>query len=158
MKRPKHARKSEDSPVNEAVKCMKSLTNIVGARDENSIFGEYVGNKMKNCNKPKAEICLAQHKISDILFRLDMGMLSVEIPSCSRPSSPIITPQSPSSDGSVYSHCASPIQPLTSFAPSSQSHLPPQQQSQSGGRTNEASLDFLHYSLNIDQEWSNVRE
>lgn len=148
----KRARKTEDTPAKEAVKCMKSLANIVGARDENSIFGDFVGNKLKNCNRPKAEICLAQHKISDILFRLDMGMLFAEIPSSSRTSSTIISPQSPSSDGSVYSHCASPIEPFTSFAPSSQSHLPPVQQSQSGVPTNGTSLDFINYSLNIDQE------
>ena len=148
----KRARKTEDPPAKEAVKCMKSLANIVGARDENSIFGEFVGNKLKSCNRPKEEICLAQHIISDILFQLDMGMLSAQIPPFARTYSTIITLQSPSSNGSVYSHFASPIEPFTSFAPSFNPHLPPVQESQSGVPANDTSLDFINYILNIDQE------
>ena len=65
---PKCAQKSEDSPANEAVKCIKSLTQTVSAKDENSAFGEFIANKMKSCNRPRVEISLAQRYINDILF------------------------------------------------------------------------------------------
>lgn len=98
---------------------MKSLSEIVATRDENTVFGEYVANKKRNCNRPRVEVSLAQRYIYDVLFRLDMGLLAAEIPSIHKPhtSSTSIPSHSPLSDGSHDNYHTSPV--------------PPQQQSES---------------------------
>lgn len=84
---PKRVRKNEDSAAQQAVNCLKSLSEVVNTRDEHSVYGEYVANKIRNCNKSRMEISLAQRYINDILFRLDMGMLAAEIQTIQMPPS-----------------------------------------------------------------------
>lgn len=73
----KRVRKKEDSPAEQAV----NQSEIISTRDENSVFGEYVANKLRKRNKPKVEVSQTQRYINDILFSLDMGLLAAEIPS-----------------------------------------------------------------------------
>ncbi|XP_063594934.1 uncharacterized protein LOC134771909 [Penaeus indicus] len=131
---PKRARKSEDSPVNEAVNCLKSLTHIVSGKDENSAFGDFVANKMKTCKRPRVEISLAQRYINDILFRLDMGLLSTDIQSMYKshtyPTS--IPSHSPLPHSPHFSGHSSPIQPCSPVPTVSASPVPPQQSHFSG--------------------------
>ncbi|XP_055592771.1 uncharacterized protein LOC129744318 [Uranotaenia lowii] len=80
----------EEYPAQKPVKYMHSLSEVPGpSRDEISVFGEYVTNKMRNCSRPRAEVCLAQRHINDILFKLDMGLLAEEIPAIKRPAAAI---------------------------------------------------------------------
>ncbi|KAF5292384.1 hypothetical protein FQA39_LY03418 [Lamprigera yunnana] len=55
---PKRDRKNENSPAQEAVNCMQSLSKIVTTRVENSVFREYVANEMRNCNRPRVEVSI----------------------------------------------------------------------------------------------------
>ncbi|XP_055591253.1 uncharacterized protein LOC129743292 [Uranotaenia lowii] len=72
--------KKHDSPAEQAVKCMKMLCDNVSARDEYSAFGDYIANKLRNSSRPKMETAVAQKKMNDILFELDLGLLAREIP------------------------------------------------------------------------------
>lgn len=53
---------------------MQSLSGVITARDEHTVFGEHIANKMRNCKRSHMEISIAQHYIHDILLRLEMGI------------------------------------------------------------------------------------
>lgn len=74
----KRFKKNDVSPIQEAVSCMKSLAS---SRDEYTLFGELIANKLRNCNRPKLEISLAQHNIHSVILRLEMGMYAGQVPS-----------------------------------------------------------------------------
>lgn len=63
----------EDPRADEAYQCMKTLTEVVSARDQFHVYGEHVGNKLRNCGRNMLEIATAQHNIDNILFDLAMG-------------------------------------------------------------------------------------
>lgn len=108
---PKRVRKNEDSAAQQAVNCLKSLSEVVNSRDEHSVYGEYVANKIRNCNKSRMEISLAQRYINDILFRLDMGMLAAEIKTMMPPSTSCSSVTSPTSYVSQESYCSNSSTP-----------------------------------------------
>jgi hypothetical protein len=72
---PKRSKKitNEDGNVQEALQCMKTLTERVSKCDDYSVYGEHVGNKLRSCGRSNFEISIAQHHIDEILFNLTMG-------------------------------------------------------------------------------------
>lgn len=72
---PKRSKKiaNEDGSVQEALQCMKTLTERVSKRDDYSVYGEHVGNKLRSCGRSSFEISIAQHHIDEVLFNLTMG-------------------------------------------------------------------------------------
>lgn len=60
------------------LECSNCLT--MSHRDEFSIFGEYIACTLRQCNRQRKEIAIAQHQISNILFNLEMGIYSNPIP------------------------------------------------------------------------------
>ncbi|XP_076397834.1 uncharacterized protein LOC100881882 [Megachile rotundata] len=64
------------------LECSKCLT--MSTRDELSTFGEYIACTLRNCNRQRKEIAIAQHQISNILFNLEMGVYSNVIQQQSR--------------------------------------------------------------------------
>lgn len=52
---------------------MKTFVAQASRRDEHSVFGELVANRLRKCGKSHHEIVTAQHKIEGILFDLEMG-------------------------------------------------------------------------------------
>lgn len=150
---PKRVRKNEDSPAQQAVNCMKSLSEIVTTRDEHSVFGEYVANKVRNCNRPRVEVSLAQRYINDILFRLDMGLLAAEIPSIQTPHTPStsissIASHSPSSYVSQDSYCSNPSTP-TAGGIEGVGHVQLQQQLESRDEISNDIRDFVQNYTNL---------
>ena len=59
--------------VKEAFHLMKSLAQHVTTRDEYNVFGENVAHKLRACGRSKREVSIAQHKINEIIFNLEMG-------------------------------------------------------------------------------------
>lgn len=59
---------------------MRSLSEAVTKRDAFSIFGEHVAASLRSSNRPQLEISVAQHHISEILFRLQIGSFATQIP------------------------------------------------------------------------------
>ena len=59
--------------MKEAFHLMKSLAEHVTTRDEYHAFGENVAHKLKNCRRSKREVSVAQHKINEMIFNLEMG-------------------------------------------------------------------------------------
>lgn len=108
---PKRVRKNEDSAAQQAVNCLKSLTQVVSSRDEYAVFGEYVANKLRNCNKSRMEIALAQRNINDVLFKLDMGFLASEIPPIQMPRPPSTSSVASTSHVSEESYSSNPSAP-----------------------------------------------
>ena len=70
-KRPKT--KAEDTNMREAFHFMKTLTEMVSNRDEYTVYGEHVANKLRSCGRSKLEVAIAQHHVDDICFKLTMG-------------------------------------------------------------------------------------
>ncbi|ESN98632.1 hypothetical protein HELRODRAFT_162069 [Helobdella robusta] len=103
----KRVRINEDSPAQQAVKCM-SLSEIVSFRDENLAFAEYVANKMRNCNRPRVEISVAQRYIHDILFQLEVA---VEASNSQKPAAAATTSLPPNA-------VSSPKKPFRRVSPS----------------------------------------
>ncbi|CAH2015917.1 unnamed protein product, partial [Acanthoscelides obtectus] len=85
---PKRVRQSEDSTAQEAVNCLNSLSKVLTTRDEHSVYGVYVATKIRNCDKSRMEISLAQRYINDVLFRLDMGLLAADLQTIQMPHPP----------------------------------------------------------------------
>lgn len=57
-----------------ALHCMKTLLDTSAKRDEHSIFGEHVANKIRTCSRDNSEINIAQHHIENIVFNLCTGV------------------------------------------------------------------------------------
>ncbi|XP_076756616.1 uncharacterized protein LOC143426831 [Xylocopa sonorina] len=57
----------------EALKCMKTLIEAISKRDEFSVYGEHIANKLRNSRKSHREIAIAQNHIDRICFNLIMG-------------------------------------------------------------------------------------
>jgi hypothetical protein len=53
---------------------MKTLSERVSKRDDYSVYGEHVGNRLRSCGRNNFEISIAQHHIDGILFDLTMGV------------------------------------------------------------------------------------
>lgn len=72
---PKRSKKitNEDGSVQEALQCMNALIERISKRDDHSVYGEHVGNKLRSCGRSIFEISIAQHHIDEILFNLTMG-------------------------------------------------------------------------------------
>lgn len=87
----------------EAVKCMKSLSEVVSARDEHTVFGEHVAHKMRSSKRSHLEITIAQHHIHEILLNLEMGMYQGNLRHTSTliPSSSLYMTSSPSPSAST---------------------------------------------------------
>ncbi|XP_042885296.1 uncharacterized protein LOC122261623 [Penaeus japonicus] len=60
-------------PADEAFHSMKSLTESVTARDVYHVFGENVAHKLRGCGRSKREVSMAQHKINEVIFNLEIG-------------------------------------------------------------------------------------
>jgi hypothetical protein len=60
--------REDDGNIQEALQCMKTLTERVSKRDDCFVDGEHVGNKLRSCGKSIAEISIAQHHIEEISF------------------------------------------------------------------------------------------
>ncbi|CAL4173733.1 unnamed protein product, partial [Meganyctiphanes norvegica] len=54
----------------------------VNKRDEYDVFGENVACKMRNSGKSRYEISIAQHKVNEILFNLEMGYFDQSFSHC----------------------------------------------------------------------------
>lgn len=52
---------------------MKTLADSVTKRDEFTVYGEHIANKMRNCGRSKLEVAKAQHLIDDVCYRLTVG-------------------------------------------------------------------------------------
>lgn len=101
------SRISKNSHMNQEdiLPVIKSLCENVLKRDEHDVFGEHIANKLRNCRKSWQEKAIAQHKINNILFQLEMGLFSQEINnySCSQSNERRTEPVTNSQDTSQYS-------------------------------------------------------
>jgi len=96
------------------VKCMQSLSEVVSARDEHTVFGEHVAHKMRSSKRSHLEISIAQHHIHEILLKLEMGMYqgnqrptSVRLPSSHHYVATSPSPSATSTDGEMYNNISS---------------------------------------------------
>ncbi|KAK4305204.1 hypothetical protein Pmani_022883 [Petrolisthes manimaculis] len=67
------AKKRPADEVKEAFQMMKSLTEYATKRDEYHVFGENIAHKLRGCGRSKLEVSVAQHKINEVIFNLEMG-------------------------------------------------------------------------------------
>ena len=58
---------------------MKSLVEHVTTRDKYHVFGENVAHKLRDCGRSKREVSIAQHKINEIIFNLEMGYFEEDV-------------------------------------------------------------------------------
>lgn len=65
-----HRKKSESDSPTPSCKLRKVIRD---KQDEFSVYGEHVGNKLRNCGKSLLEIATAQYNIDKILFNLTLG-------------------------------------------------------------------------------------
>ncbi|XP_075214087.1 uncharacterized protein LOC142320273 [Lycorma delicatula] len=73
----KKFKRSFDYPsVQDAYKCMKVLTENLSNRDEFTVYGEHIANKLRLSGRSRMEIAIAEHHIDDICFKLTMGEFS----------------------------------------------------------------------------------
>lgn len=70
--RPKTAKRADDFTI-EAVQCVKNISQVVTKRDSFTIFGDFVADSLRTCNRPNMEIVLAKKYITDIRFNLQSG-------------------------------------------------------------------------------------
>lgn len=75
---PKDNRKRRQEQAEEAYKVMKDMKNNTNKRDEFSVFGELVANKLRKCVHNPRSVAIAQHKINEILFNLEMEQFSTQ--------------------------------------------------------------------------------
>ena len=61
---PKRRKKNDETLAQEAVDCMKSLSEVVTKRDEYAVYVEHVAHKMRNCRRNRIEMSLAQYYIN----------------------------------------------------------------------------------------------
>ncbi|XP_055851253.1 uncharacterized protein LOC129915640 isoform X1 [Episyrphus balteatus] len=66
------------TPLEDALKCIKTLLDENDKRDEHSVYGEHIANKLRNCNRSNSDIAIAQHHIENIVFNLSMGVYREE--------------------------------------------------------------------------------
>ena len=59
--------------IQEIIELLKSLAQHVTTRDVYHFYGEYIAHTLRECGRSKREISAAQHKISEIIFNLEMG-------------------------------------------------------------------------------------
>ncbi|XP_014272948.1 uncharacterized protein [Halyomorpha halys] len=64
---------NEDSNIGQAFQFMKTLTDMVSNRDEYTVYGEHLANRLRNCGRSKLEVAIAQHCIDEVCFKLTMG-------------------------------------------------------------------------------------
>ncbi|XP_076050871.1 uncharacterized protein LOC143031204 isoform X2 [Oratosquilla oratoria] len=64
----------DDKKLDEAYSFLTNFSAQVAKRDEHSVFGEHVANKLRNCGRSRRDIAIAQHRIEGILFDLEMGI------------------------------------------------------------------------------------
>lgn len=55
----------------ETIKCIKTETST--ERDEFSVYGEHIANKLRNSGRSRKEIAVAQNLIDRVCFNLTMG-------------------------------------------------------------------------------------
>lgn len=55
---------------------MKTLADTVSKRDEYTVYGEHIANKLRNSGRSRLEIASAQNAIDNICFKLLMGEYS----------------------------------------------------------------------------------
>ncbi|XP_069672814.1 uncharacterized protein [Periplaneta americana] len=72
----KKTKLTDESCTKEAFSCMKTLTEIVSKRDDYSVYGEHIANRLRNSGRSKFEIAIAQHEIDNICFKLTVGGFS----------------------------------------------------------------------------------
>lgn len=127
---------TDDYRKSESCNCMKT-SEKVKKRDDFSVYGEHVGNKLRSCGRSHFEISIAQHKIDDILFNLTMGVFEQNLHTntectpqfvyCQNyPHSTIHTSSSPAHNNEHY---RSPSPSILSTSPSSNPPQSPQQNS-----------------------------
>jgi hypothetical protein len=91
-----------------------ATTSLQTNEDYCSVFGKYVANKLRNCNKRTRTI--AEYHINNILFQAELGQYDTHVGS-SAPSTPLPSPRSPiqtPTSRSSYSNHPSPIMYNTS--------------------------------------------
>lgn len=66
-------KRTDDANATETFRCAKSSAEIVTERDEYTVYGEHIANKLRNSGRSRFEIAIAQHEIDDICFKLNMG-------------------------------------------------------------------------------------
>ncbi|XP_069693627.1 uncharacterized protein [Periplaneta americana] len=64
----------------EAFNYMKTLTEKFSKRDDYSVYGEHIANRLRNSGRSKFEIAIAQHEIDNICFKLTMGAFAQQDP------------------------------------------------------------------------------
>lgn len=62
-----------ETNLENALQCIQSMRYNIEKRDEYSVFGEYIAQQIRTCNKSKKEIAIAQHQIENVIFNLIMG-------------------------------------------------------------------------------------
>jgi hypothetical protein len=76
---PKVTKKTDDV-MQEALQCMRSLSEAVTKQDAFSISGKHIAASLQSSNRPQLEISVAQHHISELLFCLQIGSFASQIP------------------------------------------------------------------------------
>ncbi|XP_050711229.1 uncharacterized protein LOC126995585 [Eriocheir sinensis] len=66
-------RKADEDKVFVESYIMKTFAAQAAERDEHSVFGEHVANRLRKCGRSHYDTVIAQHKIENILFDLEMG-------------------------------------------------------------------------------------
>lgn len=79
-------------------------------RDQFSVYGEHVANKLRNCGRSHLEIAIAENEINNILFKLSMGLYTQQLQGTSQQQS---QPRSVSINNSKSRYCKSPIESST---------------------------------------------
>lgn len=125
-------RNTSEEPIVEAVTCMKRHVYSVPKRDQFSVYGEHIANKLRNSGRSKFEIALAQRYIDDICFKLVVGEYAKhfypntsQVQQCSPPgyenlNSPLLVNKI---EPSIEISCEPPVSPASS---SHMEHSPPQ--------------------------------
>lgn len=66
-------RKPDEDKVHADSYFMKTFAAQAARRDEYSVFGEHIANRLRKCGRSHYEMVIAQHKIENIVFDLEMG-------------------------------------------------------------------------------------
>lgn len=66
-------RKADENKKIDEAYFMKAFVAQAARRDEYCVFGEHVANRLRRCGRSHHDLVIAQHKIENILFDLEMG-------------------------------------------------------------------------------------
>ena len=89
-------KQKEGAAIQDAIQCMKTLTENTSNRDSFAVYGEHVAHKLWSCDCDYT-ITVAQHHIDNVLFNLGIGTYHKPI------STPTFTHAFPSTSLSSYS-------------------------------------------------------